>query len=216
VKRLLLGAVLVPSALLAASDRPASAIVAADRAYDKSAGHNGEWTAMRAAALPASEMLVPQRVKVLEFGRGLPDPEVATRWHIEQAWISCDGTVGVSAGRWTIPRSTLRGWYEAIWARMSDGSYRMLLHHGGSLPRILASKPGPDGMRAACGGSPPPLPIVAPAEGVDFRMGASHDQSLIWSSAVNPAGRVRIVISLWDGTRHVPVLEDVAPEPVPR
>lgn len=193
------------------AEPPASAVVSADDGYAAMARRSGEWTATRAASVPQSEMFVPRRVKVLEFGKGLPDPKVAIRWGAQQAWIACDGSVGVTFGRWAIPGTRQRGWYEAIWGQTGAGAYKLLLRHAGPLDRRLLSRPGRKGMRAACGGHPPPLPIVAPAVGTDFRMGASRDQTLIWSSGVSAQGDVRIAISLWDGTTHVPVLEDVAP-----
>lgn len=209
-RALLLAALALTAAPLRAGS-PGAALIAADRAYAETARRSGEWTATRAVSVPQSEMFVPQRVKVLEFGKGLPDPKVATRWRAEQAWIACDSTVGVTYGRWSIPGTRQRGWYEAIWAQAGNGGYKLLLRHGGPLQRRLLVRPGRKGSRAGCGGNPPPLPIVAPAPGEDFRIGASRDQTLIWSSAVSAEGDIRIAISLWDGTTHVPVLEDVAP-----
>lgn len=215
MKRIFLITLAVPAALLAGKSDPGAPLVAADEAYAKAAHLDGEWPATRAFSLPQSEMFVPERVKVLEFGKDRSDSEAATRWRAEQAWISCDGSIGVTFGRWNLPGSRLRGWYQTIWARLTDGSYRLYLKHGGGNPRKLHSKPGRKGMRAACSGKPS-LPITAPAIGTDYKLGASKDQTLIWSSAVTAKGSVQIRISLWDGTRHVPVLEDVAPAPAPR
>ena len=212
MKRLALLGVLVPAVLLAKSDQPGAALVAADEAFAKMARNQGEWTAFRSFAGPRSEMFAPRRVLVSEFGKGLPDPKVATRWRPEQAWISCDATVGVTFGRWSLPGSKMHGWYETVWAKMRDGSYKMLLRHAWDVPRQLLAKPGRKGARGACTGKPG-LPIVAPDVGTDFKFGASYDQTLIWSSAVSAQSEVRIVVSLWDGTRHVPVLVDPAPNP---
>ncbi|MFM5895160.1 MAG: hypothetical protein ACKOQM_12125 [Novosphingobium sp.] len=216
MKRLLLIALAFPSVLLAGGPNPGAPFVAADEAYTRAAETLGSKVATQTFSLPQSEIFVPQRIKTLTYGADLPNSPSLTHYRPQNAWISCDGTIGVTSGRWIYRGSKEHGWYEIIWAKMTDGSYRILMQHAGDLPRKLNTSPGRKGKRAACTGKPPPLPIVAPAVGEDFRMGASRDQSLIWSSAVNPAGRVRIVISLWDGTRHVPVLEDVAPEPVAR
>ena len=215
-KHAALMALVLPSTLLAGKSNPGAPLVSADDAFAKSAQRVGEWTAFRAVAVPQSEMFAPKRVKIIEFGLGLPNPPVATRWRAEQAWLSCDGTVGLTFGRWTLPGTGERGWYEALWGKLANGSWRILLRHAGTTERNLFSRPGRKGMRAACTGMPPPLPIVAPAVGTDFKLGASYDQTLIWSSAVSEKGEVRIVISLWDGARHVPVLEDVAAAPSPR
>jgi hypothetical protein len=216
MKRFFLIALALPSALLAGKADPGAPVVAADAAYDRAARQDGTWTATRAIALPQSEMFIPERVKTLEYGAKAPNPPWTTTARAEHAWISCDGTIGVTQGKWTIREDRDTGWYEIIWAKMRNGSYRILLQNAGKLPRRLFSRPGRKGMRAACTGKPPPLPILAPAVGTDLKLGASHDQTLIWSSAVSEAGEVRIVISLWDGAKHVPVLEDVAPAPAPR
>jgi hypothetical protein len=209
-RALLLTALILVSSPLRAQP-PGAEVVVADDGYAALARRSGEWTATRAVSVPQTEMFVPRRVKVLEFGKGQPDPKVATRWRAQQAWIACDGSVGVTFGRWAIPGTRQRGWYEAIWGLTGQGTYKLLLRHAGPVERHLDSRPGRRGLRAACGGHPPPLPIVAPGVGTDFRMGASRDQTLIWSSGVNAQGDVRIAISLWNGTTHVPVLEDVAP-----
>lgn len=200
----------LPGLARAETAAPASAVVEADRAYAAAVKAHGEWSALRAVSVPQSEMFVPRRVRVLDFGRNLPDPPHGTRWRAQQAWISCDGTAGVTFGRWSIPHQRQRGWYEAVWARAQDGTYRMLLHHGGTQRRNLFARPGLKGQQASCAGRPP-LALAAPAEGVDLKFGAAHDQTLLWSSAVDAQGALRIAVSLWDGQRHVSVLEDVAP-----
>lgn len=216
MKRFVLLALALSSAVLAGKADPGAAVVAADAAYDRAARQDGTWTATRAWAVPQSEMFIPERVRTLDYGAEAPNPPWTTKSRAEQAWISCDGTIGVTLGRWTIREDGDTGWYEIIWAKIRDGSYRILLQNAGKLPRTLHSYPGRKGQRATCGGKPPPLPIVAPDVGVDFKLGASHDQTLIWSSAVSEKGDVRIVISLWNGKTFDPVLEDVAPAPAPR
>lgn len=216
MKRFVLLALAVPTALLAGKSDPGAPLVAADETYSKASQRNGAWTAVRQVALPESETFVPHRVKVLEFGKDLPDPPFTQSWKPEHAWISCDGTAGVTFGSWKIDGHPIKGWYESVWVRMKDGSYRVLLRRGGRETRKLHSRPGRKGIRAVCGGKAPPLPLVAPDVGTDFKLGASHDQTLIWSSAVSQGGAVRVVISLWDGKVHVPILEDVAPAPQPR
>lgn len=211
MRRLALIALLLPAGLLAKADGPGAPLVAADEAYTRAIQRDGTWAAARAFALPQSEMFIPKRVRTLEYGKDLPEPPYKTNSRTEQAWISCDSSVGVTLSRWKIAKYGLQGWVEVVWARMSDGSYRILLQQAGTLPRKLFSHPGRKGARAACAGKPPPLPIMAPAVGTDFKLGASYDQTMIWSSAVTEQGEVRIVVSLWNGTVHEPVLEDVAP-----
>lgn len=204
-------AALLPIAAGAGLSDPAAVLVSTDRAFATAAHSQGEWTAFRAFADPHAELFVPQRVQLGEFGAGRADPAVATRWKPEQAWISCDGSAGITFGRWHLPGSPMRGWYEAVWGRTGNGSYKLMLRRAGSETRRVLAKRA----RATCTGKPG-LPITAPDVGTDFRLGASRDQTLIWSSAVSADGRVRIVVSLWDGARHQPVLVDEAPPAMPR
>ena len=209
-------AVLALPLLAAAGPEPVGApLVAADRALEMAARQSGEWTAFRAAALPQTELFVPQRVRLLEFGRGQADPAVSTRWKPQQVWTSCDLSVGVTFGKWWLPGTRQHGWYETVWVRTRGGGYRILLRRAGPEQRKLYARPGLKGVRAACAGRPP-LPIAAPAEGIDRRIGASGDQTLVWTSSVDSGGAVRIEVAAWDGTAHVPVLEDVAPRAIAR
>ena len=208
-KPLLLLVALLPGTALAAPDRPGAGpgaeVIAADRAYAALAQAQGERAATRAVSAPHAEVFAPRRIAVQALGQALPAPRLAARWSPDHAWLSCDGTAGITYGRWSPPGTTQRGWYEAVWVQLRSGGYKLLLRHTGTAAPKLLSKPGTKGARAACSGRPG-LPISAPAEGTDFKFGASRDQTLIWSSAVDRAGAVTITAARWDGTRHVPVL----------
>ncbi|MGB7656298.1 MAG: hypothetical protein WBL74_12525 [Novosphingobium sp.] len=215
MKRLVLLSVALSSTLLAGSSDPGAPLVAADEAFSKESQRDGNWTAARRMALPESETFAPGRVKVLEFGKSMPDPPFTQSWKPEQVWISCDGTAGITFGSWKIAGTRYKGTYESVWGRMANGSYRVLLRRGGMEPRKLLSRPGRKGMRAACTGKPF-IAIQAPAEGDDFKFGTSNDNSLNWTSLVTKPGEVQIVVRIWDGKDFVTVLEDVAPAPAPR
>ena len=208
-------ALAVPGALLAGKSDSGAALVSADEAYSKDSQRAGNWTAARRMALPESETFAPGRVKVLEFGKNMPDPPFTQSWKPAHVWISCDGTAGITFGSWTIVGSNLKGSYESVWAQMADGGYRVLLRRGGTEPRKLHSRPGRKGLRAACTGKPF-IAIRAPAEGDDFKFGASNDGSLNWTSVVTKQGEVQIVVRIWDGKDFAPVLEDVAPARIAR
>lgn len=213
--RLVLLALLVPGALLAGKSDPGAALISADEAYSKESQRDGSWTAARRMALPESETFAPGRVKVLEFGKDMPDPPLTQSWKPAHAWVSCDGTAGVTFGTWKIAGTDLKGSYESVWGRTAIGSYRVLLRRSGTEPRNLLSRPGRKGMRAACTGKPF-IAIRAPAEGDDLKFGASNDSSLNWTSLVTKQGEVHIVVRIWDGEDFVQVLEDVAPAPIAR
>lgn len=216
MKRFFLIALAVPSALLAGKADPGAPFIAADEAFSAAAKRDGNWTAARRVHLPVSETFAPRRVKVLEWGKDMPDPPIVQTWKPEHAWVSCDGTIGVTYGTWKVSGSPSKGSYESVWVKLANGEYRVLLRRGGQQPRKLYSRPGRKGMRAACGGPKPSLPITAPDVGTDYKLGASNDQTLVYSSAVSANGDVRIIISLWNGKAFAPVLEDVAPAPAAR
>ncbi len=205
----------LPGALLAASDAPGTALVAADKAAAAAAQAQGEWTAARGYAASGAEMFAPRRVLIADYARGRMDPPIAQRWAAEQAWLSCDGTAGVTAGRWWQPGSRRKGWYAAVWVKLRDGRFKLLLRRTAAQPIKFLTRPGLTGARATCTGQPG-LPLSAPEVGADLKLGAARDQTLIWSSSVNPEGAVRLVVSLWDGVRHVPVLADPATRSNPR
>jgi hypothetical protein len=208
MKRFLLIGLAVPTALLAGKSDPGAPLVAADDAFSKAGGN---WGAISAFSLNQTEFLTPRRVRAL----GVETGNNRKFNKAEQAWISCDGTAGVTYGTWQLDRTTIRGWYQTVWARIGDGSYRMLLKHSADSKSRLFSRPGRKGMRAACTGKPF-IAIQAPAEGDDFKFGASNDNSLNWTSLVTKQGDVQIVVRIWDGQDFVPVLEDVAHAPIAR
>lgn len=215
MKRFLLITLALPSVLLAGKSDPGAPLVAADEAYSKEAVRDGNWTAARRMALPESETFAPRRIKVLELGKNKSDPPLTQSWKPEQAWISCDGSAGITYGSWKIEGTSLKGSYESVWGRMANGTYRELMRRGGTETRKLFSRPGRKGMRASCTGKPF-IAMTAPAEGDDFKFGASNDMTLNWTSLVTKAGDVKITVNAWDGTQFVTVLEDVAPAPLSR
>lgn len=214
--RFLLLLAALPTALLAGSSDPARQVISTEEAYVRALNRDGGVKAFRAFWLPQGEVFIPERVRPGELEIVTEPPIQREASKVEHVWTSCDATIGVTQSRWRVPQRREQGWRETIWARLSNGTWRILLQNQGSAPRKLFSRPGRKGLRAACNGKPPPLPILAPDVGTDFKLGASHDQTLIWSSAVSAEGQVRIVISLWNGKTFDPVLEDVAPAPIAR
>ena len=78
VKRLVLLALAVPSALRAGKADPGAPLIAADAAYAKAISRGGSWMATRARSVPQSEMFIPERVKILDYGRNDPDQTYKT------------------------------------------------------------------------------------------------------------------------------------------
>lgn len=180
-------------------------VIAAEIAFNQLAQDKGQWTAFRATAAPEAEMFVPQRVKALEFLRGKPDPQHAVKWQPHLVWSSCDGSLAVTHGGWQ--RSDSTGYFTTVWARGADGSLKWILDHG---DRLAAPLPAPEMIRskvADCSGKPG-VPIMAPAEGTDFKQSVSRDQTMLVSSAVAADGSRTVTVRLWNGTTHEVVLQE--------
>jgi hypothetical protein len=217
MKRLILTAALLATACAGGPRGPQrplaanpSAAVAAELAFARLAQERGQWAAFRETAAPDAEMFVPERVKAQDWLRGRAEPPVAVAWQPYQVWTSCDGTVAVTHGAWQSPNAT--GYFTTVWLRQNDGRFKWVLDHGDALPSPL---PAPEmiAARVADCTSRPGVPLTAPAVGEDMKVGASRDQSLIWSSTVAADGSRVIVVKTWNGTAHETVIEEmVLPE----
>ena len=183
-----------------------SAVVAAELAFARAARERGQWTAFRQTALPQAEMFAPRRTLARDFLKGRADPPTAVAWQPHFVAISCDGTAAVSTGasQWPDGRA---GYFTTIWLRQGDG-WKWVLDHGDFL---VKPRPAPDAVatRIADCGQRPPLPVTAPAVGVDYKLGASRDQTLIWRSVVNADGSRRVSAEIWNDGRWEIVVEDV-------
>ncbi len=187
-----------------------SAVVTAELAFARLAQEKGQWTAFRATAAPDAEMFEPLRVKAADWLKGRADPPAAVKWQPHQIWSSCDGSAAVSHGAWQAPDGST-GYFTTVWVRQKDGRYRWLLDSGDALPMPLTAPEMIAARTAECGGKPG-VPIAAPLVGADMKQGVARDQTLQWSSTVQPDGSRRIVVQLWNGKSHDIVLdESIAP-----
>jgi len=182
-----------------------SAVVAAELAFARLAQERGQWAAFRQTALRDAEMFVPQRVRAQEWLNGRAEPATAVKWQPHKVAISCDGTAAMATGAAQWPDGS-HSFFTTIWLRQPNGEWKWLLDHGGSVAAPIAAPEAVSTRVAACTGSPP-AEIMAPAEGVDFKLGLSRDQSLTWSSTVSPDGGRRIVVKAWNG-RDFEVVQD--------
>ncbi|MXO86589.1 hypothetical protein GRI38_11195 [Altererythrobacter aurantiacus] len=100
-----------------------SRIIAREIAFARAARDDGQWTAFREFAAP----------NALIHGRNGPivaepwlasqdDPDEAVRWEPRAIWMSCDGSLAVSQGRFREPGGIV-GDFVTVWERQPNGEY---------------------------------------------------------------------------------------------
>lgn len=214
MKRIALAAVVLVLAGCSAGPRPGdrplapnpSAYITAELAFARLAQEKGQWTAFRETATKDAQMFVPNRVLAAEFLKGRANPEQSVRWQPHAVFSSCDGSAGVTTGAWQAPVGS-GGYYTTVWTRSPDGEHRWLLD---SVVPQVGQRPAPEFIRsreAACG-TKPVVALYAPAEGADMKVGLSRDQTLSWTSVVQPDGSRTVTVRMWDGTAMQTVIDD--------
>jgi len=203
-----------------------SALIAADIAFARLAREKGQWTAFRETADDAAEMFEGGRVMVKTALKDRKDPPAPVQWATRSAWISCDGTAGLTYGGWKAPAGG-DGEYVTVWQRQFKGkvAWKWVLDDGGALAAPLAqadwaegkvadcaARQRPEGERPQAGskqerkeqGKLPPLrPLAGPVPaldapaGADSKDGQSRDGTLAWRSTVMPDGSRRFAAWLW-------------------
>ena len=182
-----------------------SKVVAAEIAFARMAREEGQWTAFHEFA--ADQAIIHGRSGPIEAKPWLAeqeDPPAAVQWGPRAVWMSCDGTLAVSRGRFIDPDGTV-GTFVTVWQRQTDESYRWI--YDGGVPDdpqpAPADKPSADeivvtgmdlirGHVAECperGASPPPPPaFTVPG---DYRSGGgfSRDRTLYWHWQHSPEGK---------------------------
>lgn len=195
-----------------------SALIAADIGFSRLAREKGQWTAFRETADETAEMFEGGRKLARTLLKDRRDPPAPVRWAPHLAWISCDGTAGLTYGAWQGP-SGGDGEYVTVWQRQFKGKidWKWVLDDGQDLAAPLREVDWAEGRVADCparrrpAGDPPPQPgskrerkedsklpplrplagaIPAP-DGGDSKDGQSRDGSLAWRSSVMPDGSRR-------------------------
>ncbi len=202
-----------------------SALIAADIAFARLAREKGQWTAFRETADEAAELFEGKRVTAKTALKERKDPATPLQWAPQSAWISCDGTAGLTFGGWQ--GAAVTGEYVTVWQRQFRGKidWKWILDDGQALAAPLrevdwvqgrvADCPArirPDGVAAQPGSKRerkeqsklPPLrplagaiPVADASSGADVKDGQSRDGSLAWRSAVLPDGSRRFTAWIW-------------------
>ncbi|WP_375291247.1 hypothetical protein [Qipengyuania sp.] len=107
-----------------------SRIVSAEIAFARAAREDGQWTAFREFAAPGAIIHGASGASDANaWLAGRQDPPQAVAWRPRAIWMSCDGALAISEGRYRDPDGTV-GTFVTLWQRQSDGEYRWLYDAG--------------------------------------------------------------------------------------
>ncbi|MEL0251292.1 MAG: hypothetical protein VW935_04990 [Novosphingobium sp.] len=217
-----------------------SALIAADIGFSRLAREKGQWTAFRETADDSAEMFEGGRKQAKALLKDRRDPPAPVQWAPHLAWISCDGTAGLTYGAWQGPTGE-NGEYVTVWQRQFKGKvdWKWVLDDGQDLASPLREVDWAEGKVAECparqraAGDPPPQPgskrerkersklpplrplagaIPAP-QGGESKDGQSRDGSLAWRSTVMADGSRRFTAWIWkDGAMTEVIARSFKPQ----
>lgn len=193
--------------LLLAAQGPESA-VDAERAFNRAAQTQGQWTAFRQFMTDDAIVFTPQPTRAKD---ALPekDPPIAVQWWPAESYVSCDGTMAVNTGPWVRPKAT--GYFTTVWVRQADGHFKWVMDGGDALttPRALPERPRV--IRASCNGRQRPPITRVPEE--KNGGGMSPDATLLWSWTVKADGAREFGAAIWTGTTYERVVHNEVAAP---
>ena len=190
-----------------------SEVVKAELEFARAAREDGQWTAFRAFAAPGA--IIHGRngpIAAEPWLASQSNPDAAVQWEPRTVWMSCDGALAVSMGRFVDPAG-LVGTYYTVWERQSDRSYKWTYDVGApDNPQPPVREPLPDlgpedivvtrmdsikGLVAHCPRAGEEVP-TAPAYTItdDASQGGrmSRDGTLRWRWAHTSQGERRIIV----------------------
>lgn len=101
-----------------------SKVVATELAFARAAQEDGQWTAFAAFAGPGA--MIHGRngaISAQPWLQRQTDPAQAVKWAPREVWMSCDGALAVSQGRFLDPEGKV-GSYLTVWQREGRSDYR--------------------------------------------------------------------------------------------
>lgn len=105
-------------------------IVAREIAFARMAREEGQWTAFRAFAAPGAVMHGRDGPIAAEpWLAAQSDPPASVQWEPRAVWMSCNGELAVSKGRFRDPAGIV-GNFITVWERQSDGEYKWVYDAG--------------------------------------------------------------------------------------
>jgi hypothetical protein len=200
----------------AAAATPLTA-VDAERAFNRNARRDGEWTASRAYADEDAVLFMPQALWAREFFKGRRNPPAATSWSPNRSYVSCDGRIAVNTGPWRTARGDQGGFFTTVW-QQEKGQWHWISHGRHTLRKPLAARKTPLVQKASCRGKAPGPPLMAtptaqrgPGDVApdDFGRGYSSDRTLGWDWRVGPGGVRHFRTFMWTGRRYTLALDQM-------
>ncbi|WP_347716916.1 hypothetical protein [Sphingomonas sp.] len=195
----------------------------AERAFARDAQRIGQWAAFRKYAARDAVMFTPQVVWARDFLKDRKEPRRTISWSPAASVMSCDGTVAVNAGPYSVPGATgagSHGRFTTVWLKGSKG-WRWIYDGGEPTAKPVPAGPVPLVSRAACTGHPTGAPIASaptlssPATAAlpnDYGRGESADRTLGWDWKVEKSGMRTLRVYQWTGRRYAQrVYQRVAP-----
>lgn len=190
-------------------EQEAQAVLAAERAFDAAAEHDGQWTAFRAFAASEATMFTPQPVNAQEWLSGRTDPAHSVRWQPHAVYISCDATLAVTTGAWQRANGSF-GYFTTVWRKQSDGGWKWVLDHGDELTAARVAPETPIMHLPNCGGVWPRLNTLLELSPAGQIAAADRSLHIMWGSLPNDGHRVKVMQG-----RSNRVLHDIVPASVP-
>lgn len=197
------------AALLLLAAGPETA-VEAERAFNRAAQTEGQWTAFRKFATDDAVVFTPQPEPV-KTALPAKDPPIAVQWWPADSFVSCDGNTAVNTGPWVRPRGV--GYFTTVWERQPDGRFKWVVDGGDALEKPLPLPVEPRVRKASCKGTPFGQSRLITFPGDKEGRGASDDETLRWGWTVDQHGARVFTVELWMGTRYREVLRQEVAAP---
>lgn len=197
---------LAPLLLLAAGPETA---VEAERAFNRAAQTEGQWTAFRKFATDDAVVFTPQ-VESIRTALPAKDPPIAVQWWPADSFVSCDGNMAVNTGPWVRPKGV--GYFTTVWVRQSDGRFKWVVDGGDALAEPLPVPERPRVHTASCKGKPV-SPVMVPPVAKSARSGQSSDGTLRWIVWVTADGARTLSVDVWTGKKYEQVLRQEVAAP---
>lgn len=209
-----------------------STIVKTELEFARAAREEGQWTAFRAFAAPGA--IIHGRNGPIGADSWLAvqsNPDKAVQWEPRSIWMSCDGALAVSTGRFVDPDG-LVGTYYTVWERQGDRSYKWTYDVGApDNPQPPAPEPlsdlGPEdivvtrldsikGLVAHCpraGEEVPSAPAYTITDDASQGGRMSRDGTLRWRWEHTPEGERRIIVDWLTPGKWQVALDETLPAP---
>lgn len=205
-------------------------IVATESAFARMAREEGQWTAFAAFAAPKAVLHgAGGTIDAASWLSTQQDPEQSVQWGPRAIWMSCDGSLAASEGRFRDPSGVV-GTFVTIWQRNDERDYRWIYDAGTpdnpQPPPRKSQDPADDGdivvtaldavqgRVADCprrGEGVPTAPAVPIVDEVQSGGGISPDGTLQWRWEHQANGDRRVVVNFLQGGEWVTGLDRAMP-----